>query len=73
MENPCMKNIEPASATPALELERIVTRMQKIQRELRASGQPISLLELEELKELGRAYARIIDRLAQEPHDSGLT
>lgn len=68
-----MKDIEPTSATPVEELERIVARMQKIQRNLRASRQPASMLELEELKELGRAYARIVDRLADGPHDPRLT
>jgi hypothetical protein len=68
-----MKDLEPTSATPVEELERIVARMQKIQRNLRASRQPASMLELEELKELGRAYARIVDRLADGPRDPRLT
>ena len=63
---------EPASDTPAQELERIIRRMHKIQRAIKASRQPASMLELEELKELGRAYTRIIDRLANEPGDTGL-
>ncbi|HUT42356.1 MAG TPA: hypothetical protein VM011_13570 [Gammaproteobacteria bacterium] len=63
--------IEPAAGTPAQELERIIKRMQKIQRAIKASRQPASMLELEELKALGRAYARIIDRLANEPGDAG--
>ena len=66
-----MKTEQPAD-TPAQELERIITRMQKIQRAIMASRQPASMLELQELKELGRAYARIIDRLANDPGDSGL-
>ncbi|MGD2112527.1 MAG: hypothetical protein PVI50_04010 [Gammaproteobacteria bacterium] len=60
----------PASA-PAHELERIITRMQEIQRAIQASHQPASMLELEELKALGREYARIIDRLANDPRGSG--
>ena len=63
---------EPAADTPAQELEHIIKRMQKIQRAIKASRQPASMLELEELKELGRAYARIIDRLANEPDNTGL-
>jgi hypothetical protein len=63
-------NDEPVS-TPARELERIISRMQKIQRAIQASHQPASMLELEELKALGREYARIIDRLANEPQGSG--
>jgi len=60
------------STTPAQELERIIRRMQKIQRAIKASRQPASMLELEELKDLGRQYARIIDRLANDPGDTGL-
>jgi hypothetical protein len=52
------------------ELERIITRMQKIQRSIKASSQPASMLELEELKSLGREYARIVDRLSNPPGDS---
>jgi hypothetical protein len=47
----------------AQELERIVARMQKIQRAIKASRQPPSMLELEELKSLGREYARVIERI----------
>lgn len=52
------------------ELERIITRMQNIQRAIKASRQPASMAELEELKSLGREYERIIDRLAVRPDDS---
>jgi hypothetical protein len=45
--------------------------MQEIQRAIQASHQPASMLELEELKALGREYARIIDRLANDPRGSG--
>lgn len=62
---------EPAADTPAQELERIIKRMQKIQRAIKASRQPASMLELEELKELGRRYARIVDRLANDPGGTG--
>jgi hypothetical protein len=51
----------------AQELERIVGRMQKIQRAIKASRQPPSMLELEELKSLGREYARVIERMGK-PH-----
>ena len=44
-------------------LEEIIRRMQKIQRSIRASRQPASRLELMELKDLGREYADIIDKL----------
>jgi hypothetical protein len=57
---------------PAQELGRIIGRMQQIQRAIRTSRQPASMLELEELKALGREYARIIDRLANDPDDTGL-
>ena len=49
------------------ELERIITRMQKIQRNIRLSGQPASMGELAELKKLGTEYARVVDRLANTP------
>lgn len=45
-------------------LERVIARMQAIQRAIKSSGQPASLFELQELKDLGREYARIIDDLA---------
>jgi hypothetical protein len=45
-------------------LERVIARMQAIQRAIKSSGQPASLFELQELKDLGREYARIIDGLA---------
>ena len=44
-------------------LDRIVNRMQDIQRAIRSSSAPPSLLEIGELKELGLEYADIIDRL----------
>lgn len=54
------------------ELERVIGRMQQIQRAIKASRQPPSMLELEELKQLGRDYARLIDRLANPPGHNGL-
>jgi hypothetical protein len=53
-------------------LEKIIKRMRKIQRGIKASGQPASMLELMELKELGREYARIIDEIANSPGGSEL-
>jgi hypothetical protein len=53
-------------------LESIIDRMQLIQRELKASGQPPGMGELSELKKLGREYARIIEQLANEPGSNGL-
>jgi hypothetical protein len=47
-------------------LETVIKRMQKIQRAIKASRQPASMLELTELKELGNEYARIIERLAND-------
>ena len=46
------------------QLERVITRMQVIQRAIGASGQPASMFELQELKDLGREYARLVDELA---------
>lgn len=48
-------------------LERVIARMQAIQRAIKSSGQPASLFELHELKDLGREYGRIIDDLAGLP------
>jgi len=48
-------------------LEQIIARMQAIQRAIKSSGQPASLFELQELKDLGREYARVIDDLAALP------
>ena len=44
-------------------LEIIIRRMQKIQRSIKVSRQPATRLELMELKDLGREYADIIDKL----------
>jgi hypothetical protein len=49
------------------QLARVIARMQTIQRAIQSSGQPASMFELQELKDLGREYARIIDSLADSP------
>jgi len=46
------------------QLEEIIRRMQKIQRSIQSSRQPASRLELMELEDLGRKYARNIEQLA---------
>ena len=51
-------------------LERVITRMQAIQRAIKASGQPASMFEIQELKDLGREYALILDSLAESPDGS---
>jgi hypothetical protein len=56
---------------PQARLEEIIRRMQKIQRSIKTSRQPVSRLELMELKDLGREYARIIEQLADIP-EAGL-
>jgi len=45
-------------------LDAIIRRMQNIQRAIKASRQPASMLELDELKSLGNEYARTVARLA---------
>jgi hypothetical protein len=45
-------------------LEDILRHMQKIQRVIKASRQPDSMLDLAELKTLGTEYARIVARPA---------
>ena len=52
------------------QLERVIARMQAIQRAIKSSGQPASLFELQELKDLGREYARVIDSLSDFPEGS---
>ena len=52
------------------DLERVVSRMKQIQRDISRTIHPASILQLEELKELGREYARIIERLADLPGGS---
>ena len=52
------------------QLERVITRMQKIQRAIKSSGQPASMFELQELKDLGREYARLVDDMANNPGGS---
>ncbi len=44
-------------------LEKIVQRMQQIQRAIRSVGAPPSMLEIAELKELGVEYGEIVARL----------
>ena len=45
-------------------LERVIARMQSIQLAIKSSGQPASMFELQELKDLGREYARLGAELA---------
>jgi hypothetical protein len=45
------------------ELERVIARMQKIQRDIRASRQPASMFEIARLKDLGHEYAALTARL----------
>ena len=54
------------------DLERVVSRMRQIQRDISRLGHPASIMQLEELKELGSEYARIVDRLADLPGGSDL-
>jgi hypothetical protein len=51
------------------QLEKVIARMQAIQRAIKSSGQPASMFELQELKDLGGQYARIIDSLGSLPGD----
>lgn len=49
------------------DLERVVSRMKQVQRDISRSGHPASVMQIEELKQLGSEYARIIDRLSNLP------
>ncbi len=52
------------------QLEHVIARMRKIQRAIKASRQPPSMLELQALKDLGREYARLVDDLENTSGDS---
>jgi len=41
--------------------------MKQVKRDISRSGHPASIMQIEELKQLGSEYARIIDRLANLP------
>ena len=49
-----------------LKLEQVIDRMQAIQRGIKSSGQPASMFELQELKDLGLEYARLVEDLANK-------
>ena len=49
------------------DLERVVSRMKQIQRDISRSGHPASIMQIEELKALGTEYARIVERLSDLP------
>jgi hypothetical protein len=51
------------------QLERVIARMQVIQRAIRSSRQPASMFELQELKDLGREYASLVEDLAKTLND----
>ena len=51
------------------QLEKVIARMQTIQRAIKSSGQPASMFELQELKDLGAEYAKIVASLADASGD----
>ena len=63
---------QPLPADDQQRLEAVIKRMHKIQRAIKASRQPASMLELMELKDLGNEYARIVERLANDCGATGL-
>ena len=67
-----MKSSSLSADTAQERLGQIILRMQNIQKAIKASGQPPSMLELSELKEPGNEYARIVDFLANHPDGTGL-
>lgn len=67
-----MQNAMPQDGDLQARLEAVIGRMQKIQRAIRASGQPASMRELTELQDLGREYGRIVERLANPETDTGM-
>jgi len=55
------------------QLERVIVRMQAIQRAIKSSGQPASMFELQELKDLGREYARLVANMGNTSGSSTLS
>jgi hypothetical protein len=45
-------------------LKKIIKRMTRIQKMIASDPQPVSAMQLEELTQLGRKYAAIVDEMA---------
>ena len=45
-------------------LQNIIGQMQKIQKEIASDGQPVSMHEVDKLKQLGQQYADTVTQLA---------
>jgi hypothetical protein len=50
-------------AASLIRLERLVERMQKLQRQIKATGEPASRFEIQTLEELGREYGELVAEL----------
>jgi hypothetical protein len=48
------------------QLKKIIKRMRKIQKSIANDDQPVSALQIEELKQLGEKYAKVIRKLDQQ-------
>lgn len=48
------------------ELKKIIKKMRQIQKNISADKQPVAMHELDTLTELGRRYAKVIQRLEQQ-------
>lgn len=48
-------------------ISELIEELQRIQKTIRSTGQPASMLELGRLKELGSEYSRLIEELGENP------
>ena len=54
------------SPNPVVQLEDVLAEMQRIQRQVGADGQPVSMHEIDALKRLGGEYTALVARLQQQ-------
>jgi len=54
------------ASNPQKSLEKIIRRMVRIQKSISEDDQPVSPLQLEELVQLGKKYAEIVEDLKND-------
>lgn len=59
------KPLPEAAAELELCIADVIRKLQKIQRAIRSTRQPASMLELERLKALGEEYAKLVEKLSE--------
>ena len=65
-----MNDVEAMNALQD-ELDAVIGRMRSIQREIAATGQPASVLEIDTLSALGRRYAEIVGAMRSTRTECG--